>query len=312
MIVGRVRQALPQRDTSRARESVCKSCRRLRPKSLRVLAFLEPRIVCSRSELNRERSSLAFRRSVARFTLLSGGLVATSFAHRWGQQGCTEKTRARSILPCLWQRRRRPSPLFSFCTQTKGREGRTQCMHAYKFTDRQLVKNFKTRDIALPVCISPVRHGIWLSKVFVNRCLLLPLSRNIRSWRVQTQETIVKGNDFYTPHFTLPTNSPPTHQTHSILSYHSRTLYFDTKFKPSETLYFRTEREYYSTLTTGWIGLLASARYDPFPTPRDLPSRFVKGKAAGTLQLGHLAKLDYVELSSAARAKSLSHLLFKQ
>jgi hypothetical protein len=41
------------------------------------------------------------------------------------------------------------------------------CMHAYKFTDRQLVKNFKTRDIAPPVCISPSRHGIWLSKVFV-------------------------------------------------------------------------------------------------------------------------------------------------
>jgi hypothetical protein len=70
---------------------------------------------------------------------------------------------------------------------------------------------------------------------------VLPPSRNIKSWRVQTQETTVRGNDFYTPHFTLPTNSPPTHQPHSILSYPSRTLYFDTKFEPSRTLYFGTE-----------------------------------------------------------------------
>jgi hypothetical protein len=39
-----------------------------------------------------------------------------------------------------------------------------------------------------------------------------PPSRNIRSWRVQTQETTVRGNDLHTPYFTLPTNSPPTHQ----------------------------------------------------------------------------------------------------
>jgi hypothetical protein len=71
--------------------------------------------------------------------------------------------------------------------------------------------------------------------------ILLPLSRNIRSRRVQTQETIVRGNDFYTPHFTLPTNSPTTHQPHSILSYPSRTLYFGTKFEHSRTLYFGTE-----------------------------------------------------------------------
>jgi hypothetical protein len=71
--------------------------------------------------------------------------------------------------------------------------------------------------------------------------LILPPSRNIRPWRVQSQEIIVRGNDFYTPHFTLPTNSPPTHQPHSILSYPSRTLYFDTKFEPSRTLYFGTE-----------------------------------------------------------------------
>jgi hypothetical protein len=70
---------------------------------------------------------------------------------------------------------------------------------------------------------------------------VLPPSRNIRSWRVQTQETTVRGNDFYTPHFTLPTNSPPTHQPHSIFSYPFRTLYFGTKFEPSRTLYFGTE-----------------------------------------------------------------------
>jgi hypothetical protein len=59
--------------------------------------------------------------------------------------------------------------------------------------------------------------------------------------RVQTQEITVRGNDFYTPYFTLPTNSPPTHQPHSILSYPSRTLYFGPKFEPSRTLYFGTE-----------------------------------------------------------------------
>jgi hypothetical protein len=51
----------------------------------------------------------------------------------------------------------------------------------------------------------------------------------------------VRGNDFYTPHFTLPTNSSPTHQPHSILSYPYRTLYFGTKFEPCRTLYFGTE-----------------------------------------------------------------------
>jgi hypothetical protein len=72
--------------------------------------------------------------------------------------------------------------------------------------------------------------------------LLLPPSRNIRPWIVQTQGITVRGNDFYTPQFTLPTNSPPTHQPHSILSYPSRTLYFfGTKFEPSRTLYFGTE-----------------------------------------------------------------------
>jgi hypothetical protein len=70
---------------------------------------------------------------------------------------------------------------------------------------------------------------------------ILPPSRNIRSWRVQTQKIIVRGNDFYTPHFTLPTNSPSTHQPHSILSNPSWTLYFGTKFEPSRILYFGTE-----------------------------------------------------------------------
>jgi hypothetical protein len=51
----------------------------------------------------------------------------------------------------------------------------------------------------------------------------------------------VRGNDFYTPRFTLPTNSPPTHQPHSMLSYPFRTLYFGAKFEPSRTLYFGTE-----------------------------------------------------------------------
>jgi hypothetical protein len=62
-------------------------------------------------------------------------------------------------------------------------------------------------------------------------CLLLPTSQNIRYWRVKTQETTVRENDLYTPHFTLPTNSPPTHQPHSILSYASKTLNFGTKFE---------------------------------------------------------------------------------
>jgi hypothetical protein len=34
----------------------------------------------------------------------------------------------------------------------------------------------------------------------------------------------------YTPHFTLPINSPPTHQPHFILEY----LYFDRNFEPYE------------------------------------------------------------------------------
>jgi hypothetical protein len=42
-------------------------------------------------------------------------------------------------------------------------------------------------------------------------------------------------------HFTLPINSPPTHQPHSILSYPSKTLYFGTKFEPSSSLYTGTE-----------------------------------------------------------------------
>jgi hypothetical protein len=75
----------------------------------------------------------------------------------------------------------------------------------------------------------------------VQRCTILPPSRNIRTWRVQTQGITVRGNDFNTPHFTLPTNSPPTHQPNSILSYPSRILYFGTKFEPFRTLYFGTE-----------------------------------------------------------------------
>jgi hypothetical protein len=50
-----------------------------------------------------------------------------------------------------------------------------------------------------------------------------------------------RRNGLYTPHFTLPTNSPLTHQPHSILSYPSRTLYFGTKFEPSRSLYTGTE-----------------------------------------------------------------------
>jgi hypothetical protein len=51
------------------------------------------------------------------------------------------------------------------------------------------------------------------------------------------QETIPGGNDLYTPHFTLPTNSP----THLVLSYPFRSLYFGTKFEPSKSLYIGTE-----------------------------------------------------------------------
>jgi hypothetical protein len=29
----------------------------------------------------------------------------------------------------------------------------------------------------------------------------------------------MEGNDIYAPHFTLPTNSPPTYQPYLILSY---------------------------------------------------------------------------------------------
>jgi hypothetical protein len=61
--------------------------------------------------------------------------------------------------------------------------------------------------------------------------LLLPLSQNIRYKKVQTQEITVGGNDLCTLYFTLPTNSPPTHQSHLILSYPSKTLYFCTKFE---------------------------------------------------------------------------------
>jgi hypothetical protein len=81
---------------------------------------------------------------------------------------------------------------------------------------------------------------IFIWKLYLRRDILPP-SPNIRPWRVQTQGITVRGNDFNTPHFTLPTNSPPTHQPHSILSYPSRTLYFGTKFEPSKTLYFGTE-----------------------------------------------------------------------
>jgi hypothetical protein len=65
--------------------------------------------------------------------------------------------------------------------------------------------------------------------------------KGLDRYRVQTQETTVGGNDFYTPHFTLPTNSPPTHQPHSILSYPSKTLYFGTKFESSMSLSIGTE-----------------------------------------------------------------------
>jgi hypothetical protein len=71
--------------------------------------------------------------------------------------------------------------------------------------------------------------------------MVLPPSRNIRSWRVQTQETTVRENDFYTPRFTLPTNTPPTQKPHSILSYPYRILYFGTKFERLRTLYFGME-----------------------------------------------------------------------
>jgi hypothetical protein len=49
--------------------------------------------------------------------------------------------------------------------------------------------------------------------------LVLPLYLYISVTRVQTQQTIVKVNDIYTSHFTLPTNTPPIHQPHLILSY---------------------------------------------------------------------------------------------
>jgi hypothetical protein len=41
--------------------------------------------------------------------------------------------------------------------------------------------------------------------------------------------------------FTLPTNSPPTHQPHLVLSYPSKYLYFGTNFEPFKTLYYGTE-----------------------------------------------------------------------
>jgi hypothetical protein len=91
---------------------------------------------------------------------------------------------------------------------------------------------------------------------------LLPPSRNIRFWRVQTQETTVRENDFYTPHFTLPTNTLPTHQPHSILSYPSRTLYFGTKFERFRTLYFETEgvhHHYQLTMSSPWVTLTTHA-----------------------------------------------------
>jgi hypothetical protein len=39
----------------------------------------------------------------------------------------------------------------------------------------------------------------------------------------------------------VPTNSLPTQQPHSILSYHYRILYFGTKFEPFRSLYTGTE-----------------------------------------------------------------------
>jgi hypothetical protein len=81
--------------------------------------------------------------------------------------------------------------------------------------------------------------------------LVYAQSRNIRSRRVQIQETTVTGNDFYTPHFTLSNNSSPTHQPHSILSYPFMTLYFGTKFEPSRTLYFGSEGVRNSTNSAG-------------------------------------------------------------
>jgi hypothetical protein len=51
----------------------------------------------------------------------------------------------------------------------------------------------------------------------------------------------MRGNDLYNLYFTLPTDSPSTHQPHLVLSYPFRTLYCGTKFESSRTLYIGTE-----------------------------------------------------------------------
>jgi hypothetical protein len=51
----------------------------------------------------------------------------------------------------------------------------------------------------------------------------------------------MRGNDLYTLYFTLPTDSPSTHQPHLVLSYPFRTLYCGTKFESSRNLYIGTE-----------------------------------------------------------------------
>jgi hypothetical protein len=43
-------------------------------------------------------------------------------------------------------------------------------------------------------------------------CHILPPSLNISIPSIQTQEITELVKDIYTPHFTLSTNSPPTHQ----------------------------------------------------------------------------------------------------
>jgi hypothetical protein len=81
------------------------------------------------------------------------------------------------------------------------------------------------------------RTQLLAPRSFCRTCTIwvLPQSQNIRSRRVQTQETTVGGNDLYTSHFTLSINSPPTHQSHPILCYPSGILYFGTKFEPSRS-----------------------------------------------------------------------------
>jgi hypothetical protein len=71
---------------------------------------------------------------------------------------------------------------------------------------------------------------------------ILPPSLNISIPRVQTQEITVRGNDLYTPHFTLPTNFSPTHQpTYFCLI--SRNAYIVTQNLNPKNAYIEGQRK---------------------------------------------------------------------